>query len=217
MGERENGGKGEWGKGRGSISLLVSLSPLLPFSLSPCPLAFVVLDRRAVGVLHRASFRFSSFLYGSTPLPNGFDSQAVSSTVTKEKTELKLPSRIEAIAEAAAAAAEVASRLGLSDEAAFGVDMAVREAVTNAVLHGNKQDETKTVEVAFMASRAELVITVRDQGQGFDPASVPDPTAEQNLLKTSGRGLLFMRTFMDDVQWERHLHGGTVVRMTKKR
>ena len=141
----------------------------------------------------------------------------MSSTVTEEKTELKLPSRIEAIADAAAAAAEVAGRLGLSDEAAFGVDMAVREAVTNAVLHGNKQDETKTVEITFSASNAALVITVRDQGQGFDLASVPDPTAEQNLLKTSGRGILFMRTFMDDVQWERHPEGGMLVRMTKKR
>jgi serine/threonine-protein kinase RsbW len=61
------------------------------------------------------------------------------------------------------------------------------------------------------------VITVRDEGAGFDPADVPDPTAEQNLLKISGRGILFMRSFMDAVEWERHGQGGTVVRMTKKR
>lgn len=147
--------------------------------------------------------------------PVGFDNKAASSTVTEEKTELILPSRIEAIAEAASVAAEIADRLGLSEEAAFGLDMAMREAVTNAVLHGNKKDETKKVEITFQDTGAALVVTVRDQGLGFDPASVPDPTAEQNLLKTSGRGILFMRTFMDDVEWERHPEGGTVVRMTK--
>ena len=95
--------------------------------------------------------------------------------------------------------------------------MAVREAVTNAVLHGNRQDETKTVEVGFATSGKALVITVRDRGAGFDPEAVPEPTAEPNLLKASGRGILFMRSFMNDVRWERHPEGGTVVRMTKNR
>jgi serine/threonine-protein kinase RsbW len=141
----------------------------------------------------------------------------VCTNVTEETTELILPSRIESIAEAAAAATEVANRLGFSEEAAFGIDMAVREGVTNAVLHGNRQDETKTVEIGFTNSERELVITIRDRGEGFDPADVPDPTAEQNLLKASGRGILFMRNFMDEVRWERHPAGGTLVRMTKKR
>lgn len=132
-------------------------------------------------------------------------------------TEQILPSRIESIAEAAAVAAEVAGRSGFSDEALFGIDMAVREAVTNAVLHGNKQDETKNVEIGFTTSHTALIITVRDQGTGFNLSCVPDPTAEQNLLKASGRGILFMRNFMDDVQWEQHPKGGTVVRMTKKK
>jgi serine/threonine-protein kinase RsbW len=178
--------------------------------------AFILLDRRAAGVLHRACFRFAFQYFVWQHAPVGFDIKAVSSTVTEEKTELILPSRIEAIAEAAAVAAEIAGRLGLSEEAAFGLDMAMREAVTNAVLHGNKQDETKKVEITFQNTGAGLVVTVRDQGMGFDPASIPDPTTEQNLLKTSGRGILFMRTFMDDVQWERHPGGGTVVRMTKR-
>ncbi|MCA1592560.1 MAG: ATP-binding protein [Acidobacteria bacterium] len=137
--------------------------------------------------------------------------------VTEEKTELKLPSRVDSIERAVAAVAEFARRRGFSEDALFGIDMAVREAVTNAVLHGNRQDESKTVEVSFNSSGAGLVISVRDCGEGFDPAQVADPTAEQNLLKASGRGILFMRTFMDDVQWTRHPEGGTVVRMTKKR
>ncbi len=136
--------------------------------------------------------------------------------VSEETTELILPSRIEAIAAAAAAAAKIAGRLRLGDEAAFAIDIAVREAVTNAVLHGNLQDETKTVEVKFRETATALEISVRDQGKGFDPLSIPDPTDPQNLMKTSGRGILFMRNFMDKVEWSRHPESGTVVRMTKR-
>jgi serine/threonine-protein kinase RsbW len=137
--------------------------------------------------------------------------------VTDETLQLKLPSRIESIAEAAEAAAGVARRLNLGEEAAFGLDMAVRESVTNAVLHGNRQDESKSVELTFEDAGDLLVVTVRDEGEGFDPAAVSDPTAEENLLKISGRGILFMRSFMDTVGWESHPGGGTVVRMTKKK
>jgi serine/threonine-protein kinase RsbW len=141
----------------------------------------------------------------------------MSLVVTEQTTELILPSRIEAVAEAAAAAAKVLSRAGFGEETAFGVDMAVREAVTNAVLHGNRLDETKSVEIAFNVSADALEVTVRDRGEGFDPESVPDPTDAQNVMKTSGRGIFFMRTFMDEVTWSRHPEGGTVVHMTKKR
>ncbi len=137
--------------------------------------------------------------------------------MTEETTELVLPSRLEAISLAAEAAADFVRRLGLGEDAAYGVDMAVREAVTNAVLHGNRRDESKAVEVSFRSTPGEIEITVRDQGRGFDPARVPDPTDPQNLLKTSGRGLLFMRTFMDGIEWSRHPDGGAVVRMTKRR
>ncbi len=132
-------------------------------------------------------------------------------------TELVLPSRVEAVADAAAAAAQIVTRAELGDEAAFGIDMAVREAVTNAVLHGNRQDETKVVEVAFITSPEAVEITVRDMGGGFNPENVPDPTAVQNLLKTSGRGVFLIRTFMDEVEWSHHPEGGTLVRMVKRR
>ncbi|HEV7842802.1 MAG TPA: ATP-binding protein [Pyrinomonadaceae bacterium] len=137
--------------------------------------------------------------------------------MTEETTELELESRIESIARAAEVAAQVVRRYGFGDEAAYGVDMAVREAVTNAVLHGNRQDETKKVEVKFHGSTEMLEITVRDRGAGFDLSRVPDPTDPQNLMKASGRGILFMRTFMDDVEYSRHPEGGTVVRMTKRK
>ncbi len=141
----------------------------------------------------------------------------MSLVVTEQTTELILPSRIEAVAEAAAATAKFLSSAGFGEEDAFGIDMAVREAVTNAVLHGNQQDAAKKVEVKFRGSREMLEITVRDRGTGFDLDKVPDPTDPQNLLKASGRGILFMRTFMDDVEYSRHPEGGTVVRMTKRK
>lgn len=137
--------------------------------------------------------------------------------MTEEMTELELPSRIEAVNQAASAAAEFVKRLGLDEDAAFGIDMAVREAVTNAVLHGNRQDEAKTVGLIFKSLPDAIEITVRDRGEGFDPGSVPDPTDPQNIMKTSGRGILFMRTFMDEIKWSRHPEGGTLVQMTKKR
>ena len=137
--------------------------------------------------------------------------------MTEETVELKLPSRIGAISEAAEAVADAARRLGFREDALFGIDLAVREAVTNAVLHGNLQDESVPFEVGVSGTDAGFVVTVRDRGKGFDPARVADPTSEENLHKPSGRGILFMRTFMDEVAWEHPEGGGTLVRMTKKK
>jgi serine/threonine-protein kinase RsbW len=137
--------------------------------------------------------------------------------LTVDTTELSLPSRIETVAAAAAAVAEFIGRFGVSDDAAFGIDMAVREAVTNAVLHGNRQDETKTVDIVLKSSPDAVEISVHDQGPGFNPEDVPDPTANENILKTSGRGIFFMRTFMDEVDWLIRPEGGTTVRMLKRR
>ena len=137
--------------------------------------------------------------------------------MTVETTELSLPSRIETVATAAAAVAQFIGRYGVSDDAAFGIDMAVREAVTNAVLHGNRQDENKTVDIVLKSSPDAVEISVHDQGPGFNPEAVPDPTANENILKTSGRGIFFMRTFMDEVDWLIRPEGGTTVRMLKRR
>ncbi len=137
--------------------------------------------------------------------------------MTAETTELSLPSRIDTVATAAAAVAEFVSRSGITEDAAFGIDMAVREAVTNAVVHGNRQDENKTVEVTLKSSPDAVEISVHDQGAGFNPEAVPDPTAEENILKASGRGIFFMRSFMDEVDWLIRPGGGTTVRMLKRR
>ncbi len=136
--------------------------------------------------------------------------------VTLETTELSYPSQIETVGEAAAAIAEFMRRQGMSEDVAFGVDMAVREAVTNAVLHGNKLDKNKSVDIKLKNGPEGFEITIHDEGRGFNPGEVPDPTKEENLLRTSGRGIFFMRNFMDEVEWFIRPEGGTTVRMMKK-
>jgi len=147
---------------------------------------------------------------------DGFFGEARAFTVTVETTELALPSRIESVEEAAVAVAGILNRAGVKEEVTFGVDMAFREAVTNAVLHGNKQDEAKFVRITVQSSPGWLEISVHDEGAGFNPAEVPNPTDTENILKSSGRGIFFMRNFMDDVDWVIRPEGGTTVRMRKR-
>lgn len=149
--------------------------------------------------------------------PHWFVQRFIRSLVTVETTELSLPSHIETVATAAAVVAEFIQRAGISDDAAFGIDMAVREAVTNAVIHGNRQDIDKAVDLTLRSSPDAVEIIVHDQGAGFNPKEVPDPTEEANILKTSGRGIFFMRSFMDEVDWLIRPEGGTTVRMIKRR
>ncbi|MCM3869712.1 MAG: ATP-binding protein [Pyrinomonadaceae bacterium] len=139
------------------------------------------------------------------------------SPVTAETIELTLPSRIEAIDKAAIAVAKLVTSSGIDEDAAFGLDMAVREALANAVIHGNKLDEAKLVEITVKSSPDFLEVSVHDQGQGFNPDTISDPTKEENILKSSGRGIFFMRNFFDEVDWSISHEGGTTVRMIKRR
>jgi len=134
-----------------------------------------------------------------------------------EKKEFNLPSRIESVEKAAQEAAIFASKSGFSDDALYAIDMAVREATANAVKHGNRDDETKQVEVTFKNSEEGLEISIRDFGVGFAVTEIPDPTNPENLLKANGRGILFMRSFMDEVEWLNHRNGGMIVKMLKRR
>lgn len=131
--------------------------------------------------------------------------------------EISLPSRIESVERAASETAEFAKKSGLGDDMLFAIDMAVRESVANAVKHGNKFDETKRVQLTLSNFTEGFEITVRDFGPGFAIDEIPDPTNPENLLKASGRGILFMRSFMDEVEWLNAPEGGLVVKMTKKR
>ena len=108
----------------------------------------------------------------------------------------------------------------LDEDSMHWVGVAVRESVINAIKHGNDEDETKRVLVEFqlhpIATPNRLTVRVVDQGTGFDPEAVADPLAPENLLKSSGRGIFFMRSFMDDLRLVPLPGGGTEVRMVKK-
>jgi serine/threonine-protein kinase RsbW len=134
----------------------------------------------------------------------------------KQRQEFFLPSLLETIDEAVVAALKIAAENGVDENGLFAIDLAVREAVANAVKHGNKFAETKQVKITFETTSEKLTIEIEDQGEGFEPNSVPDPTKPENLLKTSGRGILFMQNFMDSVAWTRSASGGTIVRLVKK-
>ena len=113
----------------------------------------------------------------------------------------------------------VCRQVGLDEDGLHWVSVAVREAVANAVKHGNKGDATKKVFVAYEGTfdqLPELTVTVRDQGDGFDPEEVADPLAPENLLKGSGRGIFLIRSFMDEMTLRRAPEGGMEMRMVKR-
>lgn len=114
----------------------------------------------------------------------------------------------------------MAADAGFPDEDVMKIAMAVREAAVNAVLHGNAYDPGKKVKLEFEHTGRGLEITIRDQGKGIDLNAIPDPTAPENLLKTSGRGIFLIRSFMDEVEINpskagteikliKHVHGST--------
>jgi serine/threonine-protein kinase RsbW len=109
---------------------------------------------------------------------------------------------------------------GLDDDALHWVTVAVRESVINAIKHGNSGDEQKQVHVDFtpldVAAPRGIAIRVRDEGAGFDPDSVPDPLAPENILKNSGRGIFLIRSFMDEVALQRAAEGGMEIVMVKR-
>lgn len=113
----------------------------------------------------------------------------------------------------------VSQTIGLDEDSAHWVGVAIRESVINAIKHGNRNDATKRVFVEFETTTVDvpaLSIRVRDQGEGFDPEAVADPLAPENMLKSSGRGIFLIRNFMDDVQLQRAPEGGMEIRMIKR-
>ncbi len=108
-------------------------------------------------------------------------------------------------------AAEAAAKAGFPDVECGHIALAVREAVANAVLHGNRYDPTKRVTLSFDTAPDLLTVSVRDEGAGFAPSTVPDPLAPENLLKESGRGLFLIRAFMDEIRFHMMSPGTEIV------
>jgi serine/threonine-protein kinase RsbW len=131
--------------------------------------------------------------------------------------ELSIASQLEFIDLVTTVTDNITQMIEFDEETSYWINMAVRESVANAIEHGNRYDPHKTVDVRFTFGVDALRVTVRDRGEGFDPTSLPDPLDPNNLLNPAGRGILYMRTFMDQVDYERHPEGGMQVTMTKRR
>ena len=134
--------------------------------------------------------------------------------MTNHRVSYTLDSTLETVDSAERTATRIASEAGFDDDEVMRIAMAVREAAVNAVLHGNAYDPGKKVSLAFERIGQDLVITIRDQGKGLDLNKIPDPLAPENLLKTSGRGIFLIRSFMDEVQI-RPSHTGTEIKLVK--
>jgi len=106
--------------------------------------------------------------------------------------------------------------LQFDEDTAHWISMSVRESVTNAIQHGNKLNQEKKVEIRFRVDEDCLEILVKDQGNGFKESDIPNPLEPENLLKPSGRGIFYIRSFMDEVEFKALSQGGTEVRMVKK-
>ncbi len=133
---------------------------------------------------------------------------------------LQIPSNYELLDFIQIVCDRVAMLAALDEDTVHWIGVAVRESVINAIKHGNREDYDKLVTVEFSltppAAPREFVVRVLDEGEGFEPQEIADPLAPENILKSSGRGIFFMRSFMDDVVLSRASQGGMEVRMVKK-
>ncbi len=132
------------------------------------------------------------------------------------RIDITLETALESVSLAEEMSQRVASAAGFGDEECHRIGMSVREGVINAFHYGNCECRGKKIRLAFELTPEKMVIHVGDEGRGFNLAEVPDPLAEENLLKTSGRGIFLMRAFMDEFEVSRGPQGGAEVIMAKR-
>ena len=130
--------------------------------------------------------------------------------------EVKLPSTLASVNTVEAMALSFAAQAGFAEELCSHLAMVAREAAVNAVVHGNRYDPGKQVTARFEAGRQGLRISVADEGAGLDVSAIPDPLAPENLMRSSGRGIFLMKSFMDEVTF-RSLSPGTETTLIKRR
>lgn len=128
---------------------------------------------------------------------------------------MSLSSRFENIEMAQHLCGKLLEGWDLSEETTHWILMALREALANAIKHGNAQDLDKRVHLEMDVTDHTLTICIQDEGAGFDPEAIVDPLAPENRFKTSGRGIFYMKTFMDEVRF-RQMDGGGMEIVLKK-
>lgn len=132
-----------------------------------------------------------------------------------KKLDEYLESTLESVDDAEDSVLKVAQEIGFEEEDLHKIGMAVREGMVNAVVHGNAYNAQKKVRLAAWQGQDYLAVEIVDEGQGFDMSVLPDPLAEENLLRQSGRGILLIQAFMDEFQVRRAQPAGTEVRIVK--
>jgi serine/threonine-protein kinase RsbW len=131
------------------------------------------------------------------------------------KSYQTLDSTLESVDVAEEIVLKAARELGIQEDDLDQIGVAIRECMVNAVVHGNRYNAKKRVHLTVETTPTSLIVTIGDEGEGFDINSLPDPLAEENLLRQSGRGLLLIRAFMDDFDLHPRPGGGTEVRIVK--
>ena len=129
--------------------------------------------------------------------------------------DMLLDSNLDSVEIAETAVLQEAYAIGFGEEELHQLGMAVRESMVNAVVHGNRYNARKKVHLSVIREPDRLTVVIADEGEGFDMNSVPDPLAEENLLRQSGRGLLLIQAFVDEFHIRRGQPSGTEVRMVK--
>jgi serine/threonine-protein kinase RsbW len=130
--------------------------------------------------------------------------------------EITLETLLESVDLAESIVQRASESAGFSEEEVHKIGMAVREAVVNAYNYGNRQDRRKKIVLTLEFEPDAMVLHILDEGPGFELQEIPDPLAEENLLRTSGRGLFLMRAFMDNIAVRRGPCGGAELVMWKK-
>ena len=131
--------------------------------------------------------------------------------------ETLLDSTLESVDRAEELVIEAAEKAGFGEEDVHKLGMAVREGMVNAVVHGNRYNLKKKVHLSIEGYSDRVVVTIADEGEGFDFSTLPDPLAEENLLRQSGRGMLLIRAFVDEVRVRKAPPLGTEMRLVKFR
>ena len=138
-------------------------------------------------------------------------------TVKPPRTfELTIPSRLEELEGVQKLIGEATTAFGLTEDIAYWLELTISESVINAIRHGNQCDPAKQAHLAISFDGENVEIIVEDQGQGFSLDGLADPTQAENLLKPCGRGILIIRSFMDEVKITPKEGGGTQLRMLKR-
>jgi serine/threonine-protein kinase RsbW len=132
-----------------------------------------------------------------------------------EAVERLLDSTLESVDSAEELAVRMAQRAGFGEDDLIKIGMAVRESMVNAVVHGNRYSANRKVRFSVSNGADRFTIRIADQGEGFDLENLPDPLAPENLLRTSGRGIFLIRSFMDECEIRRLESGGTEVTLVK--